>query len=215
MSQEIWGFALLLLNGFWVTVLLLVAGCALALVVAFVAAFAKMSPFFLLRTLAVIYIEFFRGTSLFVQLFWAFFVLPLFGIFLSPIMVAIAILGMNFGAYGAEVVRAGIDAVPREQREASVANNLTRPQMYRHVIIPQALLFMLPTLNNNAIEMLKATAVVSLITITDLTFQAQIIRSVTGNSLYPFLAILVLYYLTSTTVTFGFRRVERKLSFRN
>ncbi|RWM74339.1 ABC transporter permease subunit, partial [Mesorhizobium sp.] len=83
--------------------------------------------------------------------------------------------------YGAEVVRGAIQSIGREQYEACIAVNLGRWQSMRHVILPQALLVMLPTFGNNAIELLKATAVVSLISLTDLTFQAQVVRSQTGN----------------------------------
>ncbi len=92
----------------------------------------------------------------------------------------------------AEVVRGAILAVPRDQYEATVALNLTGYQRMRHVILPQALPLMLPIFGNNAIELLKATAVVSLISLSDMTFQAQVVRSQTGSTLFPFITILIL-----------------------
>ncbi len=97
-----------------------------------------------LRWLAVAYIEVFRGTSALVQLFWLFFVLPHFGITLAPLNVAILTLGLNVGAYGAEVVRGAVSAVPRGQWEATVALNLTRMQALRRVVLPQAVVSMIP-----------------------------------------------------------------------
>ena len=121
-------------------------------------------------------------------------------------------LGLNVGAYAAEVVRGAILAVPRDQYEASIAVNLTRFQRMRHVILPQALPLMLPTFGNNAIELLKATAVVSLISLADMTFQAQIVRSQTGNTLLPFTTILLLYFAMSSAISFGMRRLERRVT---
>jgi polar amino acid transport system permease protein len=195
-----------------VTVQLTVMGCAVALVFAFLGGLGRMSRFFLLRALATIYIEFFRGTSIFVQLFWAYFVLPLFGVPLTPLQAGVMALGLNVGAYGAEVVRGAIQSVPREQHEACTALNLTRWQRLRHVLLPQAFVVMLPTFGNNAIELLKGTAVVSLISLADMTFQAQVVRAQTGSTAMPFLTALVLYFAISSAIAWGVRGLERRLS---
>lgn len=209
---DLLGYGFLLLKGCWVTIQLFVFGCALALVLAFCAGLAKLSKNLALRWAANCYIEFFRGSSIYIQLFWVFFVLPLFGLPLPPMIAGIVVLGLNVSAYSAEVVRAGILAVPRDQYEACVAVNLTPYQRLRHVILPQAFLYMLPPLNNNAIELLKGTAVVSLITITDMAFQAQMIRSTTGNTAFPFVTILILYYLIAMTITHAIRALERRMA---
>jgi polar amino acid transport system permease protein len=184
----------------------------LALAVAFLAGLGRVSRSLAARALATAYIEFFRGTSIFVQLFWAFFVLPLFGLPLTPLQAGILALGLNVGAYGAEVVRGAILAIPREQTEACVALNFTRWQRMRQVILPQALVLMLPTFGNNAIELLKGNAVVSLISISDMTFQAQVVRAQTGNTAVPFFTILVLYFVISTAISISVRSLERRLS---
>ena len=182
MFEQWSGYIDLILSGAIITVELTVMGCALALVMAFASGLGRLSRLWILRWLATGYIEFFRGTSIFVQLFWAYFVLPLFGIPLSPLQAGVLALGLNVGAYGAEVVRGAIQSVPREQYEACTALNLSRWQCMRVVIMPQALVTMLPTFNNNAIELLKGTAVVSLISLADMTFQAQVVRAQTGNT---------------------------------
>ncbi|MGE0211446.1 MAG: amino acid ABC transporter permease, partial [Parvibaculaceae bacterium] len=117
-----------LLEGAWLTVRLTVLGCLLAVSLAIVAAVAKLYGPLPVRWLAVSYIEVFRGTSALVQLFWLFFVLPQFGLSLEPFTVGVLGLGLNVGAYGAEVVRGAIQAVPRGQWEATVALNMTRMQ---------------------------------------------------------------------------------------
>lgn len=206
------GYLTLILMGAWVTVKLTLMGSALALVVAFIAGLGRISRHAWVRWLATAYIEFFRGTSIFVQLFWIYFVLPMTGAELTPMQAGVMALGLNVGAYGAEVVRGAILAVPRDQHEACVAVNLTRFQRMRHVILPQALPLMLPTFGNNAIELLKATSVVSLISLSDMTFQAQVVRSQTGSTLMPFVTILLLYFAMSSALSLGMRRLERRVT---
>jgi polar amino acid transport system permease protein len=206
------GYLQLILNGALVTIQLTVMGSALALVMAFLAGLGRLSRFFAVRSLATAYIEFFRGTSIFVQLFWVYFVLPFAGVTLTPMQAGVLALGLNVGAYGAEVVRGAIQSVGKEQYEACVALNLGRWQCMRHVILPQAVLVMLPTFGNNAIELLKATSIVSLISLTDMTFQAQVVRAQTGNTLVPFAVILVLYFAMALVISWGVWALERRMS---
>lgn len=206
------GYIGLILDGALVTIQLTVMGSALALVMAFIAGMGRLSRFFAVRSLATAYIEFFRGTSIFVQLFWAYFVLPFLGITLTPMQAGVLALGLNVGAYGAEVVRGAIQSIGKEQYEACVALNLGRWQSMRHVILPQALLLMLPTFGNNAIELLKATSIVSLISLSDMTFEAQVVRAQTGNTLVPFATILVLYFAMASVIGWGMRGLERRMA---
>ena len=206
------GYIGLILQGAWVTVQLTLMGSALAVVVAFAAGLGRLSRFMAVRALATTYIEFFRGTSIFVQLFWVYFVLPFAGITLTPLQAGVLALGLNVGAYGAEVVRGAVKAIGREQREACIALNLTRFQAMRHIVLPQALSLMLPTFGNNAIELLKGTAVVSLISLSDMTFQAQVVRAQTGSTLIPFATILLLYFVMAWLISLGMRWLERRVS---
>ncbi len=206
------GYIGLILQGAWVTVQLTLMGSALAVVVAFAAGLGRLSRFMAVRALATTYIEFFRGTSIFVQLFWVYFVLPFAGITLTPLQAGVFALGLNVGAYGAEVVRGAVKAIGREQREACIALNLTRFQAMRHIVLPQALPLMLPTFGNNAIELLKGTAVVSLISLSDMTFQAQVVRAQTGSTLIPFATILLLYFVMAWLISLGMRWLERRVS---
>lgn len=206
------GYLSLILQGAVVTVQLTLMGGALALVVAFIAGLGRLSRFAVIRWLATAYIEFFRGTSIFVQLFFAYFVLPLAGLTLTPLQAGVLALGLNVGAYGAEVVRGAIRSIGREQYEACIALNLSSGQCMRKVILPQALLLMLPTFGNNAIELLKATSVVSLISLADMTFQANIVRSQTGNTLFPFATILILYFAFAVIIASSIRALERRMA---
>ncbi len=206
------GYIGLILEGALVTIQLTLMGSVLALIMAFLAGMGRLSRFFAVRALATAYIKFFRGTSIFVQLFWAYFVLPFFGVTLTPLQAGVLALGLNVGAYGAEVVRGAIKSIGREQYEACVALNFSRWQTMRHIIVPQALLLMLPTFGNNAIELLKATSIVSLISLTDMTFQAQVVRAQTGNTLVPFATILILYFAFALVISYGVRGLERRMS---
>jgi len=198
-----------LLEGAWVTIQITLGGCLLAVAAAFVAALLKLYGPWPLRWLAIVYIEIFRGTSALVQLFWLFFVLPHFGVSLDPLTVAILALGLNVGAYGAEVVRGAITAVPRGQWEATVALNMTRFQALRRVVVPQAVVAMIPPWGNLFIELLKSTALVSLITITDLAFKAQEMNSTTYRTVEIFSIVLVIYLAIAMLITIGMQQVER------
>ncbi|MHA6642925.1 ectoine/hydroxyectoine ABC transporter permease subunit EhuC [Mesorhizobium sp. A623] len=206
------GYLGLILHGALVTLELTLMGSALAVVMAFLGGMGRLSRFFAVRALATAYIEFFRGTSIFVQLFWAYFVLPVIGVTLTPLQTGVLALGLNVGAYAAEVVRGAIQSIGREQHEACIALNLSRWQGMRHVILPQALLVMLPTFGNNAIELLKATSVVSLISLSDLTFQAQVVRAQTGNTLVPFTTILIIYFAFALAISWAMRKLERHMA---
>jgi polar amino acid transport system permease protein len=199
-----------LLQGALVTVQITVAGAALALVSAVIAALAKLYGPAPVRWLAIGYIELFRGTSALVQLFWMFFVLPHFGVTLEPLTVAIVALGLNVGAYGAEVVRGALIAVPRGQWEATIALNMTRGEALRRVILPQAFVAMIPPWGNLFIELLKSTSLVSLITISDLTFRAQQMNQTTFRTVEIFVIVLLLYLAISMIITVGMRALERK-----
>jgi polar amino acid transport system permease protein len=199
----------LLLRGAWVTIQLTVLGCILAVIFAFIAAFGKMSTIRPVRWLAVAYIEVFRGTSALVQLFWLFFVLPFFGITMDPFTTGVLALSLNVGAYGAEVVRGAIQAVPRGQYEASTALNMSYWTMMRRIIVPQALLAMIPPWGNLFIELMKATALVSLITLTDLTFAAYQLNQTALRSVEIFSLVLVMYFFISQAIAWLMHGAER------
>ena len=184
----------------------------LAAVAAFAAGLARLSRHRWVRLPAIVYIDLFRGTSALVQLFWAYFALPLLGIRLDAMTVGIVVLGLNIGAYGAEVVRGAIQAVPTAQHEAAVALNFTERQIMWRITIPQALLAMLPPFGNLLIELVKSTALVSLITLSDLTFQGQLLRSATLRSAEIFTLVLVLYFLVALSITYALRWLERRLA---
>ena len=203
-----------LLEGLAVTLEIMAGAVVLAVPLALAAGVGRLSTLRPVRWLASIYVEVFRGTSALVQLFWFYFVLPLFGVQLPAMLVGIVVLALNAGAYGAEVVRGAIRAVPPGQREAGVALNLTRGQIMRRLVVPQAIPAMLPPAGNLLIELLKNTALVSLITITDLTFRGQLLRSETLRTTEIFTLMLLLYFAVALLITAGVRLLERRVRVR-
>ena len=199
-----------LLDGAFVTVQQTILASVVAVLIALAVGMMRLSSNALVHGTATVYIEIFRGTSLLVQLFWIFFVLPLFGITLEKFTAGFLAVGMNLGAYGAEVVRGAIQSVPRGQYEAALALNLSPAQRMRRIILPQALVIMLPPWGNLFIELLKATALVALISVTDLMFQAKQINGYTFLSAEAFGSALLIYFVMARfAITPGMRWLER------
>ena len=199
-------------QGLAVTLGLTLGGAVVASLLALAAGFARLSPYRAVRAAASVYVEVFRGTSALVQLYWFYYVLPLLGLTLSPMLTGILVLGMNIGAYGAEVVRGAITSIDRGQFEAATALNLTSWQRMRYVIFPQALVRILPPAGNLLIELLKGTALVSLITLSDLTFRGMLMRAQTMQTLEVFGVLLVLYFLIGQAISLGIRLLERHIT---
>lgn len=191
-----------LVGGIEVTIITTVVGAACALVLAFVLGLMARAKMLLVRTIARVIIEFFRGTSLLVQLWWLFFALPLIaGYKLSPFAVAVIALALNFGAYGAEVVRGAINAIPRPQVEATVALNMSAYQRMRRVILPQAIVGMIPPFGNLFIQLLKSTPLVFAITMIDITAVTKSYRDAEGHTIFIFSLALVLYFVIAYLFT--------------
>jgi polar amino acid transport system permease protein len=203
-----------LLDGLWVTVYMTVLSAALAAVIAFALGLLARMQHLAPRTVARVVIEFFRGTSLLVQLFWLFFALPLLGYRLDPVTVGVLAFGLNFGAYGAEVVRGSINAVPKPQWEAAIALNMSPFERMRRVILPQALPLMIPPFNNLLIQLIKSTPLLFLITLTDLTAVADQYRASEGNEAFIFGVLLVVYFLLAYVATLGMHVLEARAKAR-
>ena len=168
----------------------------------------------MLRWPAGFVIELFRGSSSLVQLFWAFYVLPFFGINLPALVAGVLVLGLNEGSYFSEVVRAGINAVPAGQREAAVTLGFSPGYRFFRIILPQALPVMIPPFGNALVTMLKFTSLVSLVTIQDLSFRADLVATSLGQSASVFGIIIVIYYALALLLGFGAKRLERSVNRR-
>lgn len=196
-----------LLEGAWVTVQLTVYSTILGAACAFAFGMGKVSGSRLARGVSVAFIEVFRGTSLLVQLFWLYFALPLLGqavgvdLRLPPVVAGTLALALNIGAYGAEVVRGAIQAVPPTQHEAAKALDFTPRQILWRIALPQAIPEMMPSFGNLAIQNLKDTALVSLISLGDLAFRAEQIRNFTQDSVTIYTLLLFMYFGMALALT--------------
>jgi polar amino acid transport system permease protein len=210
--QTLIDFIPFFLGGIPVTLEITFLAMAVAIPVAIILALGRKSPHALLRWPAGFVIELFRGSSALVQLFWAFYVLPLFGLTLSPFVCGVVVLGINTGAYMSELVRAGFDAVPKGQREAAVALGLSPAYRLFRVVLPQALPIMVPPFGNELITMLKFTALVSLVTIQDLSFRATLIGDTLGDNAMIFGLTIVVYFVLALILAGLMRLLERAVA---
>lgn len=203
-----------LLEGTLVTLQVTGVAVAWGTVVAVLLGVASLSRSRLLRAAVRVYVEVFRGVSAIILMLWIFFALPFLGIFLDPFDAGVLALGLNLSAYGAEIVRGAVQAVPKGQTEASIAVQLTTRQRLWSVILPQSTITMLPPYGNLVIEVMKASSLVSLITLSDLTREARTMRNVPSgpDSVDIFLAVLVIYFAISLGITAIVRLLERRFA---
>lgn len=163
----------------------------------------------LVRTLSNVYIQFFRGTPLMIQLFIVYFGLPTWGIKLTAFQSAILALGLNTAAYQAEYFRGAIQAVRGGQLLAARSMGMSLPQSIRHVIVPQAFRLVLPAWSNEFILMLKYSSIVYMIALLDLMGQGKRLASRGGNSFEVFLIVALFYLALVLIVTTLLRLLER------
>lgn len=197
-----------LLKGAGVTLQLALWSTLFGAVLAFASGIGKLSGIGPIRWLSFTYVEIFRGTSLMVQMFWLFFALPMIGIRLDPMVAGVLALSLNIGAYGAEVIRGALLAVPAGQREAVTALNFSGSHALWRVYLPQALPEMMPPFGNLVVQNVKNTALASLITLTDLTFAAQNLRNLTFQTVEIYTLTLLMYFVMSLAFIGLMRVVE-------
>ena len=199
------------LPGIWITVQLLLYSAALAGFVAFSIGMARTHHSRVVRFLAGAYTEIFRGTSALILMFWLFFVLPpLLGWQLVPMWAAVLALGLSYGAYGAEIVRGALNSVAPAQREAGIALSFTPWQRMRLILLPQAVPEMIPPFCNLLDEMLKGTALVSLLGVGDVSFAAYLVRLATQESAQIYTISLVIYFVIAFVITRSMKALEKK-----
>lgn len=203
-----------LFDGLLLTILLTVISGLLAFIVSVVLGLMAGSDRKLIRIPARVIIEFFRGTSLLVQLMWLFYVLPLFGPSLGAMAVAIFALTLNYGAYGAEAVRASMTSVPRGQWEATVALSMSWSHKVRRVIFPQAWALMLPSLTNLWVHLLKGSSIVYIIGMSEFTFELLQLRRTTDWFFALAVVGLIVYFLIALVLTQLMRLLEARAKHR-
>ncbi len=200
-----------LLQGLWVTLWLSAAASVVALVVGLFAGLARLSENYALRSLAGIYIELIRGTPLLVQIYIAyFFIGRIYG--LNRDVCGVLALGLFAGAYVAEIIRAGIQAIPRGQSEAARSLGMTSVQTMVDVILPQAFKKILPPMAGQFISLIKDSSLVSIIAITDLTKAGREIVSSTFATFEVWLVVAAMYFLITSVLSQIVYYMERRYS---
>jgi polar amino acid transport system permease protein len=208
-------------NGLQVTLRLLVLAFLLGVVLSLVFGVGRLSDREWVRAISLVYVEFARGISSIILLFTMVFAIPILLDFdaFGRFGFAVIALGINMGGYGAEIVRGSINAIPKGQTEASVALNLSPTQRLRHVVLPQAMRIILPPMGNLTIEILKGTALVALVAISDLMqatrnlIQQQLADGVSGVTVL-FVNVLVIYFIVAQIINGLFRLAEWRLDRR-
>lgn len=194
-----------------ITVLSLIFGILLGTLVAL----ARLAPLRWLSALALAYIELVRGTPLLVQIFLIFFGLPqLLERPINEFLAGVIAFSINSSAYVAEIVRAGIQGVPRGQSEASLSLGFSPTATLQHIVLPQAFTRVLPPLVNEAISLLKNSSLLSAISIVELTRSGQLVASRTYKPFEMYLAVSVLYLIMTLLLSFVSHRLEARWRIR-
>jgi polar amino acid transport system permease protein len=182
-----------LARGVTTTMMLIVVVTAFGTVLSVAGAAARRSRSRLLRQAVASYVEVIRNTPFLVQLFFIFFGLPSLGLRLGNVVAAVIAMTLNMAAYGIEVVRAGLDAVPRGQWEGGTALGLSRYRVFVSVVLPQALRVIFPALSSQIIIIMLESAVVSQIAVRDLTYEADMLQARTFRAFETYLVVTLIY----------------------
>jgi len=204
-----------LLTGLWVTIQATFWGMGLALILGLMLTICRRSGKKIISWPAASFIEFIRSTPLLVQLYFLFYVLPTFGLRLSPLLTGIMALGLHYSSYTSEVYRSGIESIPKGQWEAGLSLNFNRRQLYQKIILPQAIPPIIPALGNYLIAMFKDTPMLSAITVLEVLQRAKLIGSETFRYLEPLTVVGILFLILSLISAYFIKSLERRLVIRH
>ncbi|MPM58638.1 Arginine transport system permease protein ArtQ [bioreactor metagenome] len=199
------------LEGTQYTVLIAFFTVILGTVLGLFLSLMKLSKNKILKAIASIYIEFVRGTPILVQLYIVYYGMPAMGIDLPDMLAGVVTLSINSGAYVAEIIRAGINAVDKGQMEAGRSLGMTSAMTMRLIIIPQAFKNILPALGNEFITIIKESSIVSVIGIGELMYKADTVRGNTALPFEPLIVAAVIYFLLTFSLSKLLGNIERRM----
>lgn len=202
-----------LLGGLRVTVQATIMGIVVAMILGLVLAMARRSRQRMVSWPVGAVVEGIRSTPLLAQLFFLYFVLPDFGVVLSPLVIGVLGLGLHYACYTSESYRAGIESVPRGQWEAAVALNMSEATKWRHIILPQAIPTVIPALGNYLVAMFKDAPLLSTVTVLELLAVARSIQGFTFRGLEPFTLAGLLFLAVSIPASILVRYLERRYRY--
>ncbi|MGI6246859.1 MAG: amino acid ABC transporter permease [Pseudochelatococcus sp.] len=198
--------------GLWMTIKLTLMSVILGCTLGFLVGLARTSTSALLRIVSNVYVEFFRGTPVLIQLFWIFFCLPLvLGVELSNLASGVIALTLYMGAISSETFRASLKSVGREQLDACVALGLPRRVQITNVVLPQAVLRAIPTLLSNCVSLFKESALVSAVGMADLMFVGGNISNNTARPVEVLTVVALIYFAIAFPLTRAVSLVERRI----
>lgn len=200
------------IKGAGFTILLALIGVLFGTALGGLLALMKLAKNKLLRILATIYIEYVRGTPLLVQIFIVYFGTGILGIEVSRLAAGCIALSINSGAYVAEIIRAGINAVNKGQLEAARSLGMTQAQAMRFIILPQAIKNILPALGNEFVTVIKESSVVSVIGVSELIFQAGNVQGASFKPFLPYVVVSLIYFVLTFTLSRLLGVAERKMN---
>jgi His/Glu/Gln/Arg/opine family amino acid ABC transporter permease subunit len=197
------------------TIKIVISAIILGIPFGLILALGRRSRLKLVRVLSASFIEIFRNTPFIIQVFMFFYVLPFYGLHLPAAYVGIVALAAFGSAYFAEVIRGGINAVAKGQLESARATGMSDWQAMRYVVLPQTLPIILPAMTNQTLSLVKESAVLSTITVGELTMAAVKVQGETFRPFEAFIMIAMMYWALNETIAIFMRRVERKVSNRS
>ncbi|MEF0942716.1 amino acid ABC transporter permease [Rhizobium sp. BR 362] len=201
-----------LLLGLWMTIQLTVICIVLGCSLGFLVGLARTSRNMALRAVSSVYVEFFRGTPVLIQLFWIFFCLPLLlGVELSNLTSGIIALTLYMGAITSETFRASLKSIGPEQLDACVALGLPRNVQVINVVLPQAVLRAIPTLLSNCVSLFKESALVSAVGMADLMFVGQNISNNTARPVEVLTVVALIYFVIAFPLTRAVSLIETRI----
>jgi polar amino acid transport system permease protein len=201
-----------IVGGTGTTILVCVVSMFLATGLAIVGAIGRLSRNAIASGITGLYVSLVRGTPLLVQIYFVFLALPQVGIRLDSVTAGILALGFNYGAYMTEIFRAGIQAVPRHQREAAESLGMPERLVMRRVVLPQAIRVVIPAIGNDFVAMIKDSALVSTIAVTELLWRASAVGTRNFRTLQALLIAAAIYWALTIIFSFFQERLERRMA---
>ena len=206
-----WEYRRLYINGFYYTVGISAGAICMGLVLGIAGGFARISNNDVARELARLYVIFFRGTPLLIQIYIFYFCLAAAIYYDNAAVIGIVALGAFSGAYITEIVRGGIESIDRGQMEAALSIGLNRRQALRHVIFPQAFRRMIPPITGQFVSLIKDSSLLSVISVRELTKASEIVNATTYKTFEAYLPLAIIYLLITYPLTHLTQRLEQKL----
>ncbi|MBJ3775324.1 amino acid ABC transporter permease [Acuticoccus mangrovi] len=198
-----------LLSATGVTILITVLGMALSLCLGLVLAVVQLYAAWPIARLAYVLAQCVRVSPLLIQIYFVFYVLPFYGLTLPPFLTAVLIIGTHYGTYASEIYKAGIRSIPRSQHDAVVALNIPRWRAWWRILLPQAVIPMIPAFGNCAIAMLKESPLLSVITIPELVGVGRQLAFETFKYTEVFTALGLIFLVLSSLYSVLTRWIER------